>query len=572
MTEGDSEIMEKCELLAEVIMRFFDAIAGALGATLDSLTLKVDQTSRDKKQHAMSHTQLWSFLLGLRDLLRCKGDGADGGVGETQSHEPQAAEPWSRADDELSSCFLSFVARGLQLCFERLVQEGFGASGEAMRNQKTFSWVACAFQFNGEDTNSHHRLGGLGGFVWKALEERRRELMRLIHEVLDAHVRCEYVASSTVVTGGRGLGDDAGDLWQVARWLRREWQHFLPYLSSLPPTHRCLSPPEVDSQAEADLLACRLRDVLVSLHGRRWRGDCTWRRHRAAVAIQQAVREWLYVFVSVDHPDTETLPPSYTMVPHGALVTLSTWDSDRKWSLVAPSSFEEIAKTGWVREAMEEEGSIGEGMRGRVVAAGNVGHRDLSWEEMCLADRFTERCLLAVQRNGDSSLTIRSVSGRHLSSSAAGGHVQRRVYFEYDSDTGLFRLRSGAHYICLAQGHVAGPYPQIVAMIDVSAGCSSLWNVEVHPSRSLGVPCPQFVGLCGGPAETVARFEGLQWPLRIVLKAQERWVVTADLQTSKVLARDGHEMLARLPARHHLVFTLVCLVPLSPQCGLNHDL
>ena len=29
MTEGDSEIMEKCELLAEVIMRFFDAIAGA---------------------------------------------------------------------------------------------------------------------------------------------------------------------------------------------------------------------------------------------------------------------------------------------------------------------------------------------------------------------------------------------------------------------------------------------------------------------------------------------------------------------------------------------------------------
>ena len=72
MTEGDSEIMEKCELLAEVIMRFFDAIAGALGATLDSLTLKADQTSRDKKQHAMSHTQLWSLAVtpgSIRALL-----------------------------------------------------------------------------------------------------------------------------------------------------------------------------------------------------------------------------------------------------------------------------------------------------------------------------------------------------------------------------------------------------------------------------------------------------------------------------------------------------------------------
>ena len=136
--------------------------------------------------------------------------------------------------------------------------------------------------------------------------------------------------------------------------------------------------------------------------------------------------------------------------------------------LSAPSSYETIEKRGWMREGVAEGGGTGTGAdgedrssagvrKGRVVAAAGSGPECvLAWEETRLDASWSERCVFVVSRNGDSSVTIRSVSGvcvcmcaraharvracdswvsiRSTSGSLlagqGGGHAQRRAYLE----------------------------------------------------------------------------------------------------------------------------------------------
>ncbi len=54
---------DKCELLAEVVVRFFDAAKNNLQGTLDSAAKGVDEGG-DEAHH------IWLFLMGIRSALR----------------------------------------------------------------------------------------------------------------------------------------------------------------------------------------------------------------------------------------------------------------------------------------------------------------------------------------------------------------------------------------------------------------------------------------------------------------------------------------------------------------------
>jgi hypothetical protein len=390
---------------------------------------------------------------------------------------------------------------------------------------------------------------------------------------------------------------------QVAQLLRKNWHPFIHALSCLslsPSRHPILMP-----HAETHLEAFLLRDVLVSIHLSSARGGGVgakqWRRENAAVRIQRAVREWQYVFVDGGVTIvSESARLSYPMIPHEALIRISVpcvngsggASSNQRVSLgrylIAPSSFDEIVKRGWVREGMDEEGpGLGDRdalngvvRKGRLVPATQDGGGVVAWEEIRMSTTCSEGGVFNVQRNGDSSVTLRAVSGLPISS-RGGGYVQRRIYLEYDTEHALFRIRSGRYYLCIGD-----EADDNVHMKEVFVHDASLWCIQVVSRTALGVPCKEFVGVLSGnrieavggkKAASVAgggampgrevvvpKYEGLEWPGRLVLRGHLRSVVAANVASNKVILCDGDAMLSSLPAAHYVVFTLA-RSPLLPQ-------
>ena len=149
---------------------------------------------------------MWLFLLGVRSVLRSvcpsgKGDGMDddfGGWvcsesdGQTARYGGEALEQdeeggqSAEGDDVTSEIFLTFLARGLSMCADG-VGDLCGGVGEEpeeqekirLRNQKTFSWVACAIRLAGE---------GIRRVVWGNV---RVEIHSFLCMALDLHARDE---------------------------------------------------------------------------------------------------------------------------------------------------------------------------------------------------------------------------------------------------------------------------------------------------------------------------------------------------------------------------------------------
>jgi hypothetical protein len=172
------------------------------------------------------------------------------------------------------------------------------------------------------------------------------------------------------------------------------------------------------------------------------------------------------------------------------------------------------------RREYDEKGKLGM-RKGRVVPVGNCGESVVLWEDMRLEDACTECGVFVVSRNGDSSVTLRAVSGLPLSS--PGGVVQRRIYFEYDDQTSLFRIRSGKRYLCAnaaascvemkdetpegEQGR-AGQGRVHTGRGTSEGGGATLWEIQVLPRSALGIPSREFVGVAGDAVGEVSRSGG----------------------------------------------------------------